>query len=321
MRKTGKNREPPSVNPCETPRNAQKLSINLWSLWNTLKTSSLPKNNSVSKTIHVKQCNIFRKIENRFVEKKQKQNTILEEPICSFLSGRPLEPFRTNGHPFNNFWKSTISKTLWNPPNFKTNWNLLCTVTELASWWIRRKWSKADWQSSNTWMIITSTIRLTKETSLRVPRLRLQGGVMTSSRAMATRPMSEVVLSCSSTTLSNGMWSIKARHHWKCVWNLGRQRGVLSFSDGWVHGGATTALAASEGQVVGFEQGALWHSGGQQVFRETCCWGVDECTVRNSFHCPEHVSHHHHHPRRDIHTVVHGDDFVAVSEDEQLDHF
>ena len=28
-----------------------------------------------------------------------------------------------------------------------------------------------------------------------------------------------------------------------------------------------------------------------------------------------------HHPQRDIDTVVHGDDFVAVAEDEQLDHF
>ena len=28
-----------------------------------------------------------------------------------------------------------------------------------------------------------------------------------------------------------------------------------------------------------------------------------------------------HHPQRDIDTVVHGDDFVAVAEDGQLDHF
>ena len=27
-----------------------------------------------------------------------------------------------------------------------------------------------------------------------------------------------------------------------------------------------------------------------------------------------------HHPQRDIDTLVHGDDFVAVAEDEQLDH-
>ena len=32
-------------------------------------------------------------------------------------------------------------------------------------------------------------------------------------------------------------------------------------------------------------------------------------------------THHHHHPQRDIDTVVHGDDFVAVAEDGQLDHF
>ena len=49
----------------------------------------------------------------------------------------------------------------------------------------------------------------TKQTFQKAPRLRLRGGVMTSSRAMATRPMSGVVLSCSSTMLSN----IKARHH------------------------------------------------------------------------------------------------------------
>ena len=33
----------------------------------------------------------------------------------------------------------------------------------------------------------------------------------------------------------------------------------------------TTAWAASEGQAVGSEQGALWNSDDQQVFRETCC--------------------------------------------------
>ena len=38
-------------------------------------------------------------------------------------------------------------------------------------------------------------------------------GVTTSSRVMETRPMSEVVLSCSSTMLSNEMKFIKARHH------------------------------------------------------------------------------------------------------------
>ena len=36
------------------------------------------------------------------------------------------------------------------------------------------------------------------------------------SRAMATRAMSGVVLSCSSTMLSHEMKSIKARHHWRC---------------------------------------------------------------------------------------------------------
>ena len=51
-----------------------------------------------------------------------------------------------------------------------------------------------------------------KQTFPRAPRLRLRGGVTTSSRAMAMRPMSKVVLSCSSTMTSTEMMSIKARH-------------------------------------------------------------------------------------------------------------
>ena len=49
------------------------------------------------------------------------------------------------------------------------------------------------------------------------------------------------------------------------IWDVS----VLSFSDRRVHGGAATAWAASAGQAVGSEQGALWNSDGQQVFGRT----------------------------------------------------
>ena len=46
-----------------------------------------------------------------------------------------------------------------------------------------------------------------------VTELATWGGVTTSSRVMATRPTSEVVLSCSSTCCQKAIRSIKARHH------------------------------------------------------------------------------------------------------------
>ena len=51
--------------------------------------------------------------------------------------------------------------------------------------------------------------------------------------------------------------------------------------------------------------------------RETCA----EVLTNAQFGTVSIVPNTYHHPQRDIDTVVHGDDFVAVAEDGQLDHF
>ena len=97
------------------------------------------------------------------------------------------------------------------------------------------------------------------------------------------------------------------------MWNLGRQRAVLSFSDGSVHGGAATTRASTAGQFVGSEQGAPRYSDGQQVFRKLVAEMYD---LKQSPMSRTRII-----IQRDIDTVVHGDDFVAVAEDGQLGHF
>ena len=53
------------------------------------------------------------------------------------------------------------------------------------------------------------------------------------------------------------------------------------------------------------------------------CFGklVAEVLTDARFETVSIVPNTYHHPQRDIDTVVHGDDFVAVAEDGQLDHF
>ena len=53
------------------------------------------------------------------------------------------------------------------------------------------------------------------------------------------------------------------------------------------------------------------------------CFGklVAQMLTRARFESVTIVPNTYHHPQRDIDTVVHGDDFVAVAEDGQLDHF
>ena len=53
------------------------------------------------------------------------------------------------------------------------------------------------------------------------------------------------------------------------------------------------------------------------------CFGklVAEVLTNAQFETVSIVPNTYHHPQKDIDTVVHGDDFVAVAEDGQLDHF
>ena len=53
------------------------------------------------------------------------------------------------------------------------------------------------------------------------------------------------------------------------------------------------------------------------------CFGklVAEVLTNAQFETVSIVPNTYHHPQRDIDTVVHGDDFVAVAEDGHLDHF
>ena len=83
--------------------------------------------------------------------------------------------------------------------------------------------------------------------------------------------------------------------------NLGGQLGVLSFSDGRLH--VNRALHGSRMASRCF---------GKLVAEVlTDAWFETVSTVPNTYRRPQ----------RGIDTVVHADDFVAVAEDRQLDHF
>ena len=125
----------------------------------------------------------------------------------------------------------------------------------------------SDWQadgsgeSGQRQLDITSMNGLTKQTSTsKVPRLRLQGGATTSSRVRATRPMPEVVLSCSSTMLSNGMRSMR----WPRAKMSTDVTCVEPATSAWRSFSLRWRVRPPPGLRV---KGALWHS----VFRETCC--------------------------------------------------
>ena len=161
-------------------------------------------------------------------------------------------------------------------------------------------------------MIITSTIESTKQTFQKAPRLGLRGGVVTSSRAVATRP---VVLSCTPPLkvlrMLLALATSKDAHRREVC-------GIWDVSVAFFHSPMDEYTVVRSPPGLWVPNRTLY--GTRMASR---CFGklVAEVLTDARFETASIVLNTYHHPQRDTDTVVHGDDFVAFAEDGQLDHF